>query len=384
VAASKVIAVTMTERRLRVGLLMNPVAGIGGPAALKGSDDPDLVGRARLSGAKSKVLERTATAIAGLENVKTEIEFIAYAGEMGEAVLRNSAYHYKSVGEVRKQNTSSQDTRRAVELLQKESVDIILFSGGDGTAGDICDVIDPGQVVLGIPCGVKMHSAVFANSPVAAGKIISDIALGRLTTVTDAEVRDIDEAAFRQGIVRAKFRGEMVVPEDLRYIQQTKSGGMEVEALVLQEIAADVIDHMEPGIQYLIGSGSTTAVIMESLHLDNTLLGIDVVKDRELIVADATETQLFSLVESAPGEMIITVIGGQGHIFGRGNQQLSPRVIRAVGLENLKIVATKSKLEGLQGKPLLVDTGDTSLDEQLGGLLRVTTGYEDSVLCRVA
>ena len=374
----------MPERRLRIGLLMNPVAGIGGPAALKGSDDHLLVEQARRGGSESKVLERTVVTMEGLASVKDRIEFVAYAGAMGEAALRNSMLRYRVVGEIDQHATSKEDTRRAVELLQAESVDIILFSGGDGTAGDICDVVKPGQVVLGIPCGVKMHSGVFANNPVAAGKIICDIALGKLTSVIDAQVMDIDEKAFRAGVVRAKFRGEMTVPEELRYIQQTKSGGKEVEALVLQEIAADVIDKMKPGIQYLLGSGSTCAAIMESLQLENTLLGVDVVKDRELILVDATETQLFSLVASAPSEIIITVIGGQGHIFGRGNQQLSPRVIRAVRLENLNVIATKTKLEDLQDKPLLVDTGDPSLDEKLAGLIRVTTGYEDSVLCRVS
>ena len=363
---------------------MNPVAGIGGPAALKGSDDHLLVEQARRGGSESKVLERTVVTMEGLASVKDRIEFVAYAGAMGEAALRNSMLRYRVVGEIDQHATSKEDTRRAVELLQAESVDIILFSGGDGTAGDICDVVKPGQVVLGIPCGVKMHSGVFANNPMTAGKIICDIALGKLTSVIDAQVMDIDEKAFRAGVVRAKFRGEMTVPEELRYIQQTKSGGKEVEALVLQEIAADVIDKMKPGIQYLLGSGSTCAAIMESLQLENTLLGVDVVKDRELILVDATETQLFSLVASAPSEIIITVIGGQGHIFGRGNQQLSPRVIRAVRLENLNVIATKTKLEDLQDKPLLVDTGDPSLDEKLAGLIRVTTGYEDSVLCRVS
>ncbi len=149
---------------------MNPVAGIGGPAALKGSDDPNLVSEARLSGSESKVLERTGITIEGLADVKTKIEFVAYSGEMGEAALVNSVHQYKVIGEIGQHATSNKDTRRAVELLQTESVDIILFAGGDGTAGDICDVIKPGQIVLGIPCGVKMHSGVFANSPVAAGK----------------------------------------------------------------------------------------------------------------------------------------------------------------------------------------------------------------------
>ncbi|MBQ76580.1 MAG: ATP-NAD kinase [Gammaproteobacteria bacterium] len=374
----------MNSRRLRVGLVMNPLAGIGGPAALKGSDDRDLVDQARLSGVESKVLARTCLSIEGLAGVADRVEFVTFAGEMGEAALKSSGHHYKVVGDPDRHPTSAEDTRRAIELLQAESVDIILFAGGDGTAGDVCDVVKPGQVVLGIPCGVKMHSGVFANSPVAAGKIVCDIALGKLTTVTDAEVRDIDEEAFRQGTVLAKYRGEMTVPEELRYIQQTKSGGMEVEALVLQEIAADVIDNMKAGVQYLVGAGSTTAAVMESLSLENTLLGVDVVRDAELILADATENQLFSLVEAVPSRIVITVIGGQGHIFGRGNQQLSSRVIRAVGLDNLHVIATKTKLEGLRGKPLLVDTGDPSLDKELSGLCRVTTGYEDSVLCRVS
>jgi predicted polyphosphate/ATP-dependent NAD kinase len=202
--------------------------------------------------------------------------------------------------------------------------------------------------------------------------------------VTDAEVRDIDELAFRHGLVRAKYYGEMTVPEALRYIQQTKSGGMEVEELVLQEIAADVVEAMRPGVQYLIGSGSTTAAIMDSLNIKNTLLGVDVIKDGYLVAADATEAQLFSLVTNDSSEIILTIIGGQGHIFGRGNQQLSPRVIQAVGQDNLKVIATKTKLEALGGKPLLVDTGDPVLDDELAGVIRVITGYEDSVLCRVS
>jgi predicted polyphosphate/ATP-dependent NAD kinase len=180
--------------------------------------------------------------------------------------------------------------------------------------------------------------------------------------------------------VRAEYYGEMTVPEELRYIQQTKTGGVEVEALVLQEIAADMVERMEPETCYLIGSGTTAAAIMENLNLGNTLLGVDVVLNNELLLADANESELYTLVESARSEIVVTVIGGQGHIFGRGNQQLSPRVIRAVGTGNINIIATKSKLEALEGKPLLVDTGDQLLDEELTGLMRVTTGYEDSVL----
>lgn len=363
---------------------MNLNAGIGGPAALKGSDGIDTVIKARKAGSKSKVLERTRLALNELDGLQALLEFTVCRGAMGQIALNGSSLPFRVVGEKLNTVTVADDTRRAVELLQDAPVDIIVFAGGDGTARDVCDVIRAGQVVLGIPCGVKMHSGVFANSPVTAGKIIRDITLGKLTSVTDAEVRDIDEDAFRNGVVRAKYYGEMTVPEELHYIQQTKSGGSEVEALVVQEIAADVIEAMVSGVQYIIGSGSTTAAIMDSLHLQNTLLGVDVIKDGELILADATESQLYSLVSTSPGEIVITVIGGQGHILGRGNQQLSPRVIRAVGLENINVIATKTKLEALKGRPLLVDTGDPLLDSELEGLIRVTTGYEDSVLCRVS
>jgi predicted polyphosphate/ATP-dependent NAD kinase len=374
----------MTERRLVIGLVTNPLAGIGGPAALKGSDGSDTVLKARQAGSESKVLERTRIVLQELNGLQDRLEFVVYPGVMGQVAFNDSSLPFRVVGQPLVDETAADDTRRAVELLQDECVDILVFAGGDGTARDVCDVINPGQVVLGIPCGVKMHSGVFANSPLSAGKIIRDITLGKLTTVTDAEVRDIDELAFRHGLVRAKYYGEMTVPEALRYIQQTKSGGVEVEELVLQEIAADVVEGMRPGVQYLIGSGSTTAAIMDSLKIKNTLLGVDVIKDGSLVTGDATEAQLFSLVTNNSSEIILTIIGGQGHIFGRGNQQLSPRVIRAVGRDNLKVIATKTKLEALGGKPLLVDTGDPVLDDELAGLIRVITGYEDSVLCRVS
>ncbi|MFT7140837.1 MAG: putative polyphosphate/ATP-dependent NAD kinase [Sulfitobacter sp.] len=209
---------------------------------------------------------------------------------------------------------------------------------------------------------------------------------GQLLTVSHAEVRDIDESAFRQGIVQASFYGEMWVPEALRYMQQVKAGGLEVEALVVEEIAADIIENMQPDITYLMGSGSTTAAIMAQLGLDNTLLGVDVIKAGKVLIADAYEAQLYDIASNERSDsackIVVTVIGGQGHLFGRGNQQLSARVIRAVGQDNILVVATKSKLEAL-ANGVVVDTGDAALDQSLSGFIRVVTGYEDAVLCPV-
>jgi predicted polyphosphate/ATP-dependent NAD kinase len=156
-----------------------------------------------------------------------------------------------------------------------------------------------------------------------------------------------------------------------------------VEALVVEEIAADFVDDMQADQTYFVGSGSTMARVMSSLNLTCTLLGIDVVRNRQLVQMDATEAQLYQLATTQPCTIAMTVIGGQGHLFGRGNQQFSARVIAAVGPHNIDILATKSKIEALAGEPFIVDTSDSDLDDKLTGLIKVRTGYEDAVFYRV-
>ncbi len=379
----------MDKRKLRIGLLVNPVAGAGGPAALKGSDAPDTIRRAYDVGVdgesiSKRIVQRVRVTINELLPVHKRVELLVAPGVMGYDMVHDLPLKITRVGALSEgAHTESEDTKRIAGSLLDQSVDILLFAGGDGTARDICDVVSSRQTVLGIPCGVKMHSGVFAITPLAAGKILYDLALGNITSAVDAEVRDIDEEAFRQGIVRSKYYGEMTVPQELHYVQQTKSGGREVEELVLQEIAAEVIEGMDDDVQYLVGSGSTTAAVMASLKLNNTLLGVDVIRNSMVVQSDVAEPALFELVSQTPSKILITVIGGQGHLFGRGNQQFSPRVIRAVGLANIQVIATKTKLEALAGNLLIVDTGDPELDEALAGIIRVITGYEDSVLCRI-
>lgn len=230
-----------------------------------------------------------------------------------------------------------------------------------------------------------MHSGVFAVSPEAAGDLLLRLAQGGLVGVRAQEVRDIDEAAFRQDVVRSRFYGEMLVPGDTRYLQQTKIGGRESQDLAAADIAAWQAEQMAQGRLYLIGPGSTTAAIMAELQLPNTLLGVDAVRDGQLLCADADETALLDLLDACgdSASIIVTAIGGQGHIFGRGNQQLSPGVIRKVGLSNIEIIAAKSKIAEFESRPLLVDTNNPQLDRELCGLWRVNTGYDDYLLYRV-
>ena len=310
------------------------------------------------------------------------VSLLTYPGAMGADVCARMAIPFEILGSTGAVTTGS-DTKKAAKLFSEQGLDLILFAGGDGTARDIVDAVPPGQLVLGIPCGVKMHSGVFAINPGSAGIVLCDLITGNLVSAMDAEVRDVDEEALREGQVRTRHYGELCVPAELRYLQQTKSAGQEVEALVVEEIVADVIENMSPDISYLIGPGTTTGAIMKTLGISNTLLGVDLIRNYELVQADVTEAQLFPAVEHMEARIVISVIGGQGHLLGRGNQQISPRVLRAVGLDRIIVVATKTKLEGLQGRPLIVDTGDPVLDKALCGIRRVITGYEDSVLLRV-
>lgn len=367
--------------KLRIGLVINPVAGLGGSVALKGSDN--MAEQALALGAQPMANKRADMALSELIEHKERIEILTVNGEMGESACIRAGLPFEVVYRTKSDKTSFEDSRAAARIMVEQKVDILLFAGGDGTARDICAIVDTDALVLGIPAGCKIHSGVYAVTPKAAGSIMAMLADGEMLSVLDADVMDIDETAFRQGTVKAKRFGEMQVPGELRYIQATKSGGKESDELVLQDIAEYVISEMEEDEYYVMGSGSTVAHIMEELGLDNTLLGVDVIKDHRLIAGDITAEKLLALAKEVSKDkikLVITVIGGQGHILGRGNQQLSPALIRFVGKENITVVATKTKLQALQGRPLLVDTGDESLNNELAGLIKVTTGYNDHVM----
>ena len=374
----------MTERTLAIGLVVNPMAGIGGPVGLKGSDG--LYDEALHLGGRSQVAARVRLCLAALaETVADRIAWFAPAGTMGGDHLDPLSIAYEIAGPVTGEWTRPEDTWSVVDELCHCGIDLLLFAGGDGTARDVADTFHSVPAVLGIPCGVKMHSGVFATTPGAAAEMLIKLTQGEALSLVDAEVRDIDEASYREGVVKTRYYGELPVPDDLRYVQQTKVGGRESDELVVREIAADLIDKMDDDALYIMGSGSTVATIMEAMGLRATLLGIDVVYRGELLAGDATEQQILSLLDEHPNaRMVVTAISGQGHVFGRGNQQLSASVIRRVGIGNIQIVATKSKLAALEQRPLRVDTGNPLLDGELAGMKRIHTGYEDHVLYRIA
>lgn len=364
--------------RFRIGLIINPLAGLGGPAGLKGSDG--VAEQAIALGVEPKAAFRTRTALNVLVELKERVEFVSFPGSMGADLLADMGFSHRVLGSVNDGQTTADDTRKAVELLQDAGVALILFAGGDGTARDICAAVRPGQPVLGIPAGVKIHSGVYAISPRAAGELTGRLIAGGLVRLASGEVRDIDETALREGRVTARWYGELSVPEEGGFVQQVKQAGVESEELVLNDLAAWLEESWEQDVRYIFGPGSTLHGLAQNLGLETTLLGVDVIENGQVIARDVTEAQLFEWVEDHPARLLVTAIGGQGHILGRGNQQVSARVVRAVGLEHIRVVATKRKLSTLEGRPLLVDTGDINLDDSFPDVIKVWAGYKEELL----
>lgn len=370
---------------IKLGVIVNPVAGLGGRVGLKGSDGPAVQQLALARGARPEAPLRAAEALSRLSPLAGGMAVLTWPGAMGGDVCRQAGFDPRMGPAAAGGVTTGADTMAAACWMLAESVDLILFVGGDGTARDICSAVGERIPALGVPAGVKIHSAVFAVTPRSAGmaaRRFLEQGPGRCRT---AEVMDIDEDAFRHGKVSARLFGALQVPDVDRFIQGAKVGGGPSEAGMLGDIAQEVIEQIQkdPAGVYIIGPGTTTRAVKRHFGIPGTLLGVDVVSGGRVVAEDADERTLLHWIADRPARIIVTVIGGQGYLFGRGNQQISPRVIRAVGRRRIVVVATREKLLGLHGRPLLVDTGDSDLDRDLAGHMRVVTGYRHTTMCRV-
>ena len=358
---------------VRVGFVVNPIAGMGGSVGLKGTDGDDILREAERRGAKKLSPERAKKALAGFASGKAHLEFLTCSGDMGKSELDSAGIPGKVVFEPGAV-TTHQDTAAAAREFVKREVDLILFAGGDGTARDILEIVGQKVPIVGIPTGVKMHSAVFAYTPEDVVDLVLTYEDGRATK--DADVMDVDEESIRAGRLRARLFGVAKVPDDPIHMQSGKavyhSGSAEDE---LVELGQYLVDTMEKGVTYILGPGSTAEAVTKHVGLEKTLLGVDVVLDFEMILKDASEADLLGLLaDHRAAKILVSPIGSQGLFFGRGNQQLSPAVIRAVGRENVVIISTPSKLKGT---PVLrSDTGDPELDLEFKGRIKVITGYK--------
>ncbi len=343
-----------------IGFVVNPVAGMGGAVGLKGTDGKSTLRKAIALGAQPVAIQRAQTFLAELSSAKPHLKLLVGAGDMGQNQAQKSGFAYQLVGEA-KIETTAKDTQTIASKMIEAGVDLMVFCGGDGTARDIQHSVDLKVPVLGVPTGVKMHSAVFAISPGAAARVAAGFLWGGLP-LREAEVMDIDENAFRQGHLSAELYGYLLSPFEPHLIQGNKleSPMTENELENQAAIAVYIIEEMKPDILYIVGPGTTTRTIADLLDQKKTLLGVDLFENKKIISSDVNETQILKALEGKKARIIVTPIGGQGFIFGRGNQQISAKVIRQVGLGGIIVIATKSKLDRLSS--LRVDTGDVKLD----------------------
>jgi predicted polyphosphate/ATP-dependent NAD kinase len=318
--------------------------------------------------------------------MKDDIELITYPYDMGEEEAEESGFRPTVIGSITRGETTSFDTHRGAKEMAALNTDLLLFAGGDGTARDIYDAVGNMVVVLGIPAGVKIHSAVYAINSLMAGELAVMYPKSFTSLLCEAEVMDIDEKVFREeDRVSAKLYGYLKIPCDRNMTQSPKEAncGGEQEAATMRAIAERVVDEMEEDWLYIIGPGTTTRAIMERLGIPKTLLGVDVVGGKKIVANDVNETQLIRIMEGKKAKIIVTPIGGQGYIFGRGNQQISPEIIRRVGSDNITVIATPRKIYSLMLRPLLVDTGEEEVDQLLRGYRKVVTGYREETVCNV-
>jgi predicted polyphosphate/ATP-dependent NAD kinase len=361
----------------KLGLIVNPVAGMGGSVGLKGTDG-ELYREALKLGAQPVTPARTRDVVAHLAHAD-QIELYTAPGRMGADHIDGSTAVFATtsvVGGELAGETTAEDTRGIAREMMALGVELLIFVGGDGTARDIYDAVGLNLPVVAVPSGVKVFSAVFSYSARAAAELIDAFIEGAETT--EEEVLDIDEAAFRQNKLASKLYGSLRVPAVKRFLQggkEASGSGVSVRESK-QQIAAYVVETMEPRTLYLLGPGTTVKSIADAAGVRKTLLGVDAYADGNLVGSDVNEKAILSLADKYPQvKIIVTPIGGNGFIFGRGSKQFTPEVITRAGRKNIAVVATPDKLHHLEA--LRVDTGDFELDQVLAGYIEVIIGYKE-------
>lgn len=371
----------MAQQKWKIGLIINPVAGLGGKAGFKGSDNVENQRKALAAGYEKAANHRAEECLQQIQDLPN-VSFLAPEGEMGGQLLTHLALPWGPVS-APEEFTTQEDTRTALRCMEAAHVDLILFCGGDGTARDVCAECGDRIPVLGIPAGVKMYSGCFAVNPRSAGILLRDLLLGKHCSFELREVMDLDEENLGKFSVCGKLYGYLSVLNRGATLQGAKAASS-VNPNEAEVLAAALMARMEPEVLYIIGPGSTTYRIKQQLCGKGTLIGVDVFLGNQLICQDADEKKLLQLLEGHPNaRIIVTCIGGAGFLFGRGNQQISAPVIRAVGKEHILLAVTKSKLMRLNLKPMYVDTGDAELDQHLTGYYRILLSEGESTVYKV-
>jgi predicted polyphosphate/ATP-dependent NAD kinase len=371
---------------VKLGFLVNPIAGMGGKVGLKGTDG--MLEQAVKMGAKPVAPRRGIEFLERLKELELDhrITFLTCPGIMGEQVFESRGFKSRVLPMRIGFQTTSKDTRKAVQLLKEHQVALILFVGGDGTARDILDALTGANstLILGIPSGVKMYSGVFATSPVDAAYIVEAF-VKQEAQLVDYEIVDVDEDAVRKDCFNIRLYGFLKGPFLPTRIQGSKQATPETldEQDNQEAIARFISEEMNPTASYILGPGTTVRSIADILGIEKTLLGVDIYSKGK-VIKDVNEDRILREIKDWETTwIIVSPIGKQGILFGRGNQQISPRVIRLVGKERIIVLATQGKIRGIEHGVLRVDTGEETVDAMLKGYIRVATDYREWRLLRV-
>lgn len=369
--------------KFMLGLIINPISGMGGSVGLKGTDGRAILLKAINLGAKPSAFERTKELLTELKEIESKIRFLTCPGIMGGNILKQFNFEFTCINHSKFNNVEnildlkSEHTEIAAGIMKTiEEVKILLFVGGDGTARDIVKVVGKKKPCLGIPAGVKIFSSVFSMNPRMATSLIIQFLLNEIP-LKESEVLDIDENKYRDGELDTRLYGTLLTPFNPDYIQRSKIGSPQSDLSNQERIANRVVELLKNDVYYLLGPGTTTKVITDNLKQPKTVLGVDLCLNNEIIAQDLNEDQILKYIEGRNAKIIVSPLGNQGFLFGRGNLQFTPNVLNKIGPKNIIIISTKYKLDNISNQLLRLDTRDPELDKKLKGHYKVIVDYDE-------
>jgi predicted polyphosphate/ATP-dependent NAD kinase len=374
----------MQQNHHKIGFVINPISGMGGAVGLKGTDGEDVLDQARKLGAKPQIQDRAELFLNTLNSLVKGLVVVTAPGIMGQDACIATNTPFQSISteiynhELRLFTTTKLDTQISVKQCIQEKVSLIVFFGGDGTARDVLEIVDQNIPCLGIPGGVKVFSSVFATNPNQGAQLIKQFLQGNAPLI-ESEIVDINEEAFRNDIIDVKLFGYMKVPHVPLLIQGMKQSSpfTDEEIANQQAIARTLIEEMQPDIYYICGPGTTVRSIFDVLGQKKTLLGFDILKNKQVVASDVNESMILKIVNEHQVELIISPIGRQGFVFGRGNLQITPRIMESIQKKHIHVICSRSKINSLPNGCIRTDIRDPTMDEKLKGFYRILIDYNE-------
>ena len=376
-------------KKFTIGFIVNPISGMGGSVGLKGTDGEKILQQAIELGAEPNAKNRAREFLKELESIKSKLKFITCPENMGALILKEFNFKYEQVShplfnDIKGPFTSKAEHTIVAARKMKDVSDLklIVFFGGDGTARDIVKAVNKDIPCLGIPAGVKIYSSVFSLNPRIAASIVMQFLWDEIP-LRESEVLDIDEEEYRKGNLVSKLYGYLLTPYNPDFSQRSKMATPDSDLNNQERIAKKIVEDLERETCYLLGPGTTTKAITDLLNQKKTVLGIDLLLNNKIIAQDLNERRILELIDGKKVKIITSLIGRQGFLFGRGNLQFTPQVLKKIGSNNVIIIATKFKLMNIHNQILRIDTRDPELDEKLKGLYRVIVDYDEIKICKV-